>query len=249
MLSFPRAIIVFRPLSLAVLFRRHALSAQPICCSLPPPPAPAATSTDPLGRTTPQSTVLGFLHAAQSGDYSIAAQYLQMTPAHRQSEGEQLASKLNVVLNRAFTGLRRLEQSARGNAAGRRPAWPPETRHHVGRRCGSRSRSGACVRSERGKIWLISSDTLTKLPELYDQVEARQVETSFPACWSNISSLACRYGSGWRCCSNCRWLRRRMAAAYVLEIPVRWWARRRGQCGNRQLALGLWPRRGCSRAL
>ena len=55
----------------------------------------STSSTDPLGRTTPQSTVLGFLHAAQSGDYSIAAQYLQMSPARRQSEGEQLANQLN----------------------------------------------------------------------------------------------------------------------------------------------------------
>ena len=31
-----------------------------------------------------------------------------------------------------------------------------------------------------GKIWLIASDTLAKIPELYDQVEARQVETRLP---------------------------------------------------------------------
>ena len=32
-----------------------------------------------------------------------------------------------------------------------------------------------------GKIWLISSETLAKLPELYEQVEARQVESKLPA--------------------------------------------------------------------
>jgi len=31
--------------------------------------------------------------------------------------------------------------------------------------------SWSCVGPEAGKIWLISSDTLTKIPELYDQVE------------------------------------------------------------------------------
>src|ERR1700730_13395158 len=69
-------------------------------------PSAPASSNDPLGRSTPQSTVLGFLHAAQSGDYSIAAQYLQMSPARRQAEGEQLATKLNSVLNdsNAFAG-------------------------------------------------------------------------------------------------------------------------------------------------
>src|SRR5579863_2087798 len=57
----------------------------------------STSSTDPLGRSTPQSTLLSFLRAAQSGDYSIAAQYLQMTAARRQSEGEQLANQLAFV--------------------------------------------------------------------------------------------------------------------------------------------------------
>ena len=43
--------------------------------------------------------MLGFLQAAQAGDYGIAAQYLQMSPARRQSEGEQMATKLKVVLD------------------------------------------------------------------------------------------------------------------------------------------------------
>ena len=51
----------------------------------PPATAPAPQKTsDRLGRETPYGTVFGFLQAAQSGDYSIAAQYLQMSPARRQ---------------------------------------------------------------------------------------------------------------------------------------------------------------------
>src|ERR1022692_1623307 len=65
------------------------------------PSAPASpsstTPSDPLGRSTPYGTVFGFLQAAQSGSYSIAAQYLQMSPARRQSEGEALASNLKLV--------------------------------------------------------------------------------------------------------------------------------------------------------
>ncbi|MGA8501483.1 MAG: hypothetical protein WB683_08055, partial [Candidatus Sulfotelmatobacter sp.] len=37
----------------------------------------ANTPTDALGRGTPYGTVFGFLQAAQAGNYSIAAQYLQ----------------------------------------------------------------------------------------------------------------------------------------------------------------------------
>ena len=72
-----------------------------------PPTSSASTpakATDQLGRDTPYGTVYGFLQAAQSGDYSIAAQYLQMSPARRQAEGDALAMKLNTAMNIAFTG-------------------------------------------------------------------------------------------------------------------------------------------------
>ena len=45
---------------------------------------------DPLGRNTPSGTLYGFLQAAQSGNYSIAAQYLQLSAARRQAQGEDL---------------------------------------------------------------------------------------------------------------------------------------------------------------
>ena len=56
---------------------------QPVAAA----PAPSKPS-DPLGRETPSGTVYGFLHAADSGNYSIAAQYLQLSPARRQTEGD-----------------------------------------------------------------------------------------------------------------------------------------------------------------
>ena len=69
-----------------------------------PAPSTSATPTDPLGRNTPSNAVLGFLKAATAGDYSIAAQYLQMSPAHRQTEGDQTATKLKFVLDNDFVG-------------------------------------------------------------------------------------------------------------------------------------------------
>ena len=45
----------------------------------------------PSGRNTPSGTLYGFLQAAQSGNYSMAAQYLQMSAARRQSQGEDSA--------------------------------------------------------------------------------------------------------------------------------------------------------------
>ena len=66
--------------------------------------APVATSTsaDQLGRGTPSGTVLGFLQATQSGNYNAAADYLQMSAAHRLSQGPDMAEKLKVLMDRAF---------------------------------------------------------------------------------------------------------------------------------------------------
>src|SRR5882724_431777 len=178
--SFPKFLIV-PVLLLASVFPSHAQLGNLLQT---PATGASPSATDPLGRTTPQSTVLGFLHAAQAGDYSIAAQYLQMSPARRQSEGEQLANKLAFVLNqpRAFTG----------NPTGwsTQPEGTPQEGVALGRqKLGTISAGDVETDLElmrvtdpaAGKIWLVSSDTLTKVPELYDQLHARQVENKLPS--------------------------------------------------------------------
>src|SRR5258708_24201633 len=107
-----------------------------------------------------------------------------MNAARRQSEGEQLARKLDFVLNQshAFTG----------NPAGwsTQPEGTPQEGVPFGRqKLGTMSGGDVDADLEvvrvsdpsAGKIWLISSDTLTKIPELYDQVEARRVEHKLPS--------------------------------------------------------------------
>ena len=103
MSSFPKAICVWALCLGACLISADAALGQALPLPSPPKAAPNGTA-DPLGRATPSGTMLGFLQAAQAGDYGIAAQYLQLNPARRQSEGEQLATKLKVVLDQAFTG-------------------------------------------------------------------------------------------------------------------------------------------------
>src|SRR5579863_7888119 len=97
MSSFLKKLVVSRTIILVFFFLACLpLTAQsPLTQILAPTTTPAtSTPADPLGRTTPSGSVLGFLQAAQSGDYTIAAQYLQMSTARRQSEGEQLATQL-----------------------------------------------------------------------------------------------------------------------------------------------------------
>ena len=140
-----------------------------------------ATAADPLGRNTPSGTLYGFLQAAQSGNYSIAAQYLQLSAAKRLTQGEDLASKLKLVIDRAFTGdLRRISNQPEGTPQ----EGVPFDRQRVGTlNAGDVDADLILVRTadaNAGQIWLISSDTLAKVPELYEQAAVHQVETHLP---------------------------------------------------------------------
>jgi MscS family membrane protein len=192
----------------------------------------SSSPNDPLGRTTPSGSVVGFLKAAQSGNYSIAAQYLQMNAARRQAEGEQLASQLNAVLNSPAAATVRI--GSFNQAEGTPQEGVPLGRQKLGTMSsGDVEDDLELVRvsdPSAGHIWLISSDTLAKFPELYDQFEARQVESKLPTVlvkheiaglplWQWLALLLAvpvAAGLGW-------------LLLVILEVPVRWWARRRGQ--------------------
>ena len=144
---------------------------------------PASTTkatSDPLGRDTPSNSVLGFLRKAQEGGYSLASQYLQMNAAHRQTEGEQIATELKFVLDHSFSGnFTHFDQPdgilQEGVPAGRQKLGTMSA--------GDVEADLELVRVNdpaAGKIWLISADTLAKVPELYDQSQAREIETKLP---------------------------------------------------------------------
>jgi MscS family membrane protein len=225
---FLRATCVWILCLWACLFSTHAAFGQVL--PLPTTRSAPNTSVDPLGRTTPSGTMLEFLQAAQAGDYGIAAQYLQLSPARRQSEGEQLATRLKVVLDRAFTG--------RFNNFTLPDGIPQEGVPLNTQKLGTMSSGDVeadldLVRvsdPSAGKIWLVSAATLAKVPELYDQVQARQVESKLPKVlvkhefagmplWQFLAllfALPVAAALGW-------------LVLALLEIPLRWWARRRGE--------------------
>jgi MscS family membrane protein len=145
-----------------------------------PSPEPAATQADPLGRETPSGTVFGFLQVAQSGNYRAAAEYLQMNAARRVSQGPELARKLKVLMDRAFVGnMRRISTRPEGN---------PDSGDIDAQTIGAFVSGEAdvpvvLVRTtdpNAGKIWIFSSETLSKVPELYDNLQAHQIEKRLP---------------------------------------------------------------------
>ncbi len=170
-------------LVLVVSLSLHGLMAQSVTSLLPggaQAQAPTPAPTDELGRGTPTGTVLGFLQTAQAGNYQAAGDYLQMSTARRQSQGADLAEKLKVLMDRTFVGsLRRLSTNPEGN-----PDYGVLDQQTIGIFSnGDTDVPVVLVRvadPNSGKIWLFSSETLSKVPELYDNLEAHQVESKLP---------------------------------------------------------------------
>ncbi len=177
-----KSALLFSIFVLALAASTAALAAQSVTGLLTGNQAKtsATAQADSLGRSTPSGTVLGFLQTAQSGDYRAAADYLQMSVARRQSQGAELASKLKVLMDRAFVGsLRRISTSPDGN---------PDNGIADQQTIGSFSLADSEVPvvlvrvtdPNSGKIWLFSAETLSKVSDLYDNLEAHQVETKLP---------------------------------------------------------------------
>src|ERR1700758_1373620 len=148
------------------------------------PKKASSTSADTLGRDTPSGAVLGFLQTAQQGNYQAAADYLQMSAGHRQSQGADVASKLKYLMDHAFSGsLRRISASPEGNPDDGGPDQQTIGVFSANNEGADSDVPVVLVRvtdQNAGKIWLFSSATLAKVPELYDTVETHQVETKLP---------------------------------------------------------------------
>jgi MscS family membrane protein len=144
-------------------------------------PASISGANDPLGRGTPRGTVFRFLQAAQLGDFKTATQYLQLTPSQRNFGGESLAKQLLAVLDRGFTG------------DVNRASDQPDGTVEIGLPRGKESIGNISINDADvevilvqindptvGKIWLFSSDTLSKIPEAYDQLSINQFGSKLP---------------------------------------------------------------------
>ncbi len=174
-----KKLLLLAVLATAFLATLSAQSLPGVLKGVPPVQEPV-TPADPLGRDTPSGTVFGFLQAAQAGNYKTAADYLQMSAVRRQSLGPGLASKLKVLMDRAYVGsLRTISTRPEGG-----PGNDVVDQQTVGTfSSGDVDVPVMLVRvgdSSSGKIWLFSSDTLNKVPELYDNLQVHQVEKDLP---------------------------------------------------------------------
>jgi len=165
-------------------------------------------STDPLGRETPNGTFFGFLHAAQLGNADVAAQYLDLTPSRRQTQGKDLSDDLIAILDAGFpaSALKSISTNPEGTAQ----AGLPPDKERVGTVSIGENLADIILihrpsPNGTGKIWLFSQETLSQVPELYAQLETHQVESRLP----NVLVLHTPLGMpAWQ------WL------ALILAIPI-----------------------------
>lgn len=166
-----------------------------VCCAqalqvraaVPAPPPQQAQQIpekpkDPLGRDTPRGTVLGFVQAAQGKNYDKAMEYLQFSEARKKTEGQSLVDELKLALDTSFSGaLNKISDAEEGSMD---PELPLD-REHAGVFLAGHDEIPlilARVRSKReaGQYWLISSETLARIPEINDGLKVQHIERYVP---------------------------------------------------------------------
>ncbi len=161
-----------------------------LCQSLAQSPLPALTApqagdheeaTDPLGRSTPHGTVVGFLQKSQSGNFKEAAEYLQLSKSERATRGEQIARELHTLMDKALVGrLGRISDRRQGSIQ----IGVPQNHERIGVfRVNDRETDVDLVHvsiPEGGEIWLFSSKLLAAVPDLYGQIETDEIEADLP---------------------------------------------------------------------
>jgi len=137
--------------------------------------------TDPLGRSTPRGTVVGFLQAAQAGNYKEAANYLQLSKNQRASQGETLARDLHRLMDRAFTGKVNMISERREGSV---QVGVSADRERIGVFQVDSSEYDVVlarvIDPTSGEIWLFSSATIEDVPDLAEQLKIRSVEPRLP---------------------------------------------------------------------
>ena len=122
---------------------------------------------DPLGRSTPQGTVFGFMKAVNREDYERAVEYLDTKQPPKRAE--QLARNLQFILDRGLSAsLPKLSKKPEGNL----DDMVPPNREKIGDvKTESGSYDIVLDRVQKGNdppIWLFSSQTLRQVPEIYE---------------------------------------------------------------------------------
>ena len=154
--------------------------------------APAETKPlpeDPLGRSTPYGTVIGFLQAANKADYERASSYLEGKQSVRGKA--ELARNLHVVLNRGVkTGPDDLSKAPAGSLDDGLPA----NLEKVGTATFGSESLDVVLRltktADAPPVWLFSAETLLGVAAAASQLDLPWAEAIWPASFREIRFLS-----------------------------------------------------------
>src|SRR5262245_39419953 len=173
----PRAGILWRTVAFWLLL---GCAASILGAQTPQPASPPQTATvDPLGRSTPLGTLTGVSAAVHTGDLASAAQYLQ-AGGRSARQAENLAHDLKDLLDRYFIDALTTVSSEPMGALD--DGLPPD-RERFTLHVGDRVVDLYLVRvtdPNAGQIWLVSSDSLERVPSLLRSPRATLVELLMP---------------------------------------------------------------------
>jgi len=164
---------------LGLLLVCPALAQSPPTTTPQPDTSAQQADEDPLGRSTPYGTVVGFLRATRGEDYARAVQYLDTRK--KAAAAVKLAEQLQVVLDRGMKAdLDRLSRKPEGDLQD----GLPTTRNRVGE---VSTRSGTLEivvervdRRGQSPIWLFSSETLLGIPAATEEMGSFNPEKYVP---------------------------------------------------------------------
>ena len=141
-----------------------------------------ASQEDPLRRETPRGAFLGFVEASERGNRAVAAEYLQWPRQTMPIDREEAADELRFILNHGFEG--NLDRLSRDPGGITNDGLPPD-----------RDRAGTAVLSNGERVdihltrvvqstgpalWMISADTISDIPRMYEHAGLPQVERRLP---------------------------------------------------------------------
>jgi len=223
--NWPCALDVALALFLFVGSSANSLAQLPKSAA-PPPANSAPAIVDPLGRETPRGAVMGLLKYAERQDFATAARYLQL-PAGQDTNMSQLAREFQALRHRFKGDVDLLSDDPQGTVEAGLP--PGEVRAGV-IAVGGTTADVILVRvndPEYGKIWLVSQETVAKVPDLYAQMQSEGptlAERIMPAALNSRHVLGMSLGQWleWLLSIPVSWLLAWLLA-FVLSLPRRIW--------------------------
>jgi MscS family membrane protein len=152
-------------------------------------PVPTPVPVDPLGRTTPHGCVLGFLRAAEANDYDRAADYLDGSRPPKQAA--ELAQQLKYLLNQGLsTSIDDLSRSPNGNVEDQLRLSRESVGTVVTPGGDLKVMLDQVERPGQPTIWLISQETLHRVPAAYASLHPTDYERYFPAWTARVRFLS-----------------------------------------------------------